>query len=462
MIDILIVHPGKIRHGYITEHLGIASLKSFVQSRGLSADTLDLAVEGLSIRDGMERILSIQPTVLGVSLLNDTKFKGLELIRRLRQDGYSGVIVAGGYFASFAAQDLLRDIPEIDYIVRGEGEVTLVELLKKIIGQSRQPVKEIRGLSFREGGIIIHNPARPLITDLDILPAVDRKYSAMVLQRGSHLRIFASRGCWGRCNFCDIIGMYGQSPGKVWRYRSVKRVVDEIEQLVLNFKTNYFAFNDDQFLLPGNKGLARAEEFASELERRNLQIQFELMCRADTIYPPTMRRLRSVGLQRVFLGLESFDEKQLQRFKKRISVRQNLKAVITLYHLKIDVIASVILADAFTTLGDVVRQFIMLFELKRRYFNSRQCQISVNEKIEIYPGSFIYQEYKKLGLLTRDHYLLGYDYRLRFFTAIRLKLFQFEARLSRIILRPVATLRDVVRAIRWRAGQLIHYLEYQR
>ena len=462
MIDILIVNPGKIRHDYVTEHLGIASLKSFVQSRGFSADTLDMALEGLSIRDGMERILSCQPTVLGFSLLNDTKFKGLELIRRLRQAGYSGVLVAGGYFASFAAAELLRDFPEIDYIVRGEGEITLAELLEKIVRQLPLSDRAIQGLSFRENGRIIHNPARQLIADLDILPIVDRKYSRMVLERGSRLRIATSRGCWGQCNFCDIIGMYGQSPGKVWRCRSVKRVVDEIEQLVINCNTNYFAFNDDQFLLPGKKGLARAEEFASELEQRNLQIQFELMCRADSIYPATMRRLKSVGLQRVFLGLESFDEKQLQRFKKRISVRQNLKAVITLYRLKIDVIASVILADAFTTLREVVKQFMVLFELRRRYFNSNQCQISVNEKIEVYPGSFIYQEYKRLGLLTRDHYLRGYDYRLRFFTAIRLKLFQFEARLSRIILRPVATLRDVVRAIRWRAGQLIHYLEYQR
>ena len=462
MIDILIVNPGKIRHDYVSEHLGIASLKAFVQSWGFSADTLDMAVEGLSVQDGIQRILSIQPEVVGFSLLDDSKFKGLELIRSIRQAGYAGVIVAGGYFASFAAQDLLRDFPEIDFVVRGEGEITLAELLENIIRQSPQLLKEIRGLSFRENGKIIHNPARPLITDLDILPEVDRKYSQMVLERGSRLRISTSRGCWGKCNFCDIIGMYGQSPGKVWRCRSVKRVVDEIEQLVKNFQTNYFAFNDDQFLLPGKNGLARVEAFATELEQRNLQIQFELMCRADTIYPPTMQRLKSVGLQRVFLGLESFDDKQLDRIKKRISVRQNLKAVITLYRLKIDVIASVILADAYTTLSDVVKQFIVLFELRRRYFNSRQCQISVNEKIEVYPGSLIYQEYKKQGLLTRDHYLRGYDYRLRFFTAIRLKLFQLEARLSRIILRPLATLRDAVRAIRWRAGQLIHYLEYQR
>jgi radical SAM superfamily enzyme YgiQ (UPF0313 family) len=256
--------------------------------------------------------------------------------------------------------------------------------------------------------------------------------------------------------------MYGQSPGKVWRCRSVKSLVDEIECLVKNFQTTYFAFNDDQFLLPGKSGLARAEAFASELERRNLRIQFELMCRADTIYPPTMQRLKSVGLQRVFLGLESFDEKQLQRFKKRISVRQNLKAVIILYRLKIDVIASVILADAYTTLSDVVKQFIVLFELRRRYFHSRQCQISVNEKIEVFPGSSIYVDYKRQGILKKDHYLQGYDYRLRFGTSFRLKLFNLEARLSRIILRPLVTLRDAVRAIRWRAGQLIHYLEYQR
>ena len=175
-----------------------------------------------------------------------------------------------------------------------------------------------------------------------------------------------------------------------------------------------------------------------------------------------MKVLQEVGLRKVFLGLESFDEKQLQRFKKRISVRQNLKALITLYQLKIDVVASVILADAFTTIWDMIKQFIFLFELRRRYFNSPQCQISVNQKIEIYRGSAIYQEYKKFGILTSDHYLQGYNYKLKFWTRFRLKLFDLEAKIGRIILHPGETIRQKAAARRWSLVQMKNNYLFQR
>ena len=107
------------------------------------------------------------------------------------------------------------------------------------------------------------------------------------------------------------------------------------------------------------------------------------MCRADTVSPPVMLRLKSVGLKRVFLGLESFDQEQLQRYNKGITVRQNLRALRILFRLKIDVIASVILADAHTTVYDLLKQFAVLFRLTRRYFNSRHCRLSINKKLEI-------------------------------------------------------------------------------
>ncbi len=461
-MDLLLINPGKVRHDYVSEHLGIASLKAYTQQQGFEVDAIDMAIESLSVADGIDRIFEINPQVVGFSLLDDSRFKGLGIIQGIRRAGYRGAIVVGGYFASFAAEELLRDFREIDFVVRGEGELTLAELLEKIIRQSPLAFHEIQGLSFRGKNQIVHNTARPLITDLDLLPPVDRKYAHVVLERGFHLRIAASRGCWGQCTFCDIIGMYRQSPGKIWRSRSIKNVVDEIEQLVQRFQTEYFAFNDDQFLLPGKKGEERAETLAAELEKRNLKIQFELMSRADTVSSTTMKRLKSAGLQRVFLGLESFNPQQLQRFQKRISTRQNLKAVITLYRLEIDVIASVILADAFTSLRDVIDQFFILVQLRRRYFNSRRCQISINQKIEIYRGSLIYQQYKQQGLLSRDHYMDGYDYHLKLGTYLRLKLFDLEASLSRFIRKPLISLRNLLRAMRWWTGQLARYLEYER
>ena len=461
-MDILLINPGKIRHDYITEHIGIASLKAYVKSRGFEVDSLDMAIECLSVPDGIQQVLVRCPKAVGISLLDNSKSKGLAMIQGLRRAGYKGSIIIGGYFATFAAAEILRDYPEIDFVVRGEGELTLAELLSKVIRGNDHSLRNVLGLSYREGGLIQENPDRPLIQDLDILPPIDRKYAESVLNRGSALRVFGTRGCWGQCTFCDIIGMYGSSPGKAWRSRSVKNLVDELENLVETFGTRYFVFNDDQFLLRGKKGEERAQQFVDEINLRGLDIEFELMCRADTVQRRSMKKLQTVGLRKVFLGLESFDDKQLQRIKKRISVRQNLKALITLYQLKIDVVASVILADAFTTIWDMVKQFIFLFELRRRYFNSPKCQISVNQKIEIYRGSAIYREYRKLGLLTVDHYLEGYEYKLKFWTSFRLKLFDLETKLGRVILHPVESFKQWTAALYWLFVQAKNNYIFQR
>jgi radical SAM superfamily enzyme YgiQ (UPF0313 family) len=454
ILDILLINPGNIRHDYVTEHHGIAGLVAYIKFLGFRADSLDMSIEKLSINDALPEILDQQPRMIGISLLEDSKHKGLALIKSLRRSGYSGNIVVGGYFPTFSSWELLRDFPEIDFVVRGEGELTLGELMQLLLRGQSKPLSSVLGLSYRENGEIFENPARPLIQDLDILPPADRKYSNQILKMGSRLRVSGTRGCWGNCNFCDIVALYSSSPGKSWRNRSIKTLVDELQDLKEKYHTNYFVFNDDQFLLRGKKADDRIDEFVNELKRRRLNIKFEMMCRADTIRRQGMKKLKSVGLQSVFLGLESFDEQQLERFRKRISVRQNLKSLITLYQLKIDVVASVILADAYTTIWDIVKQFMILFELKRRYFNSPNCQISINQRIEVYRGSAIYSEYRRKGLLTSDHYMGKYTYRLKFWTGFRLKMFDLETWFSRVILRPIPTVKFLVTASLWSMRQL--------
>jgi radical SAM superfamily enzyme YgiQ (UPF0313 family) len=448
-LDILIINPGKIRHDYVSEHLGVASLVAYTRSLGFRSDSLDMSIEKLTVEDAIPLIMNRQPRMIGVSLLEDSKYKGIALVKSLRNAGYGGWIITGGYFPTFSSQKLLRDFPEIDYVVRGEGELTLGELMHHLFSNPSRPVSGILGLSFRKNGKIIENPARPLIKDLDILPVPDRKYARVILKKGSRLRVSGTRGCWGNCSFCDIVALYGSSSGKNWRSRSVKNLVNEIQTLKERYQTDYFVFNDDQFLLPGKKAEERIAEFVTELNNRGLSIKFELMCRADTITREGMQKLKSVGLQVVFLGLESFDERQLKRFRKRISVRQNLKALITLYQLKIDVVASVILADAYTTIGDIVKQFLILFELKRRYFNSPSCQISINQCIEVYPGSAVYSEYQQQGLLTADDYMGKYKYRLKFWTRFRLKLFTLESRFFKLVFQPVEVIKNGLIAIKW-------------
>jgi anaerobic magnesium-protoporphyrin IX monomethyl ester cyclase len=449
LVDLLLVNPGDFQFGSRTEHLGIACLKSYIASKNFSVDIIDLCLEPKIESRFIKEIININPAVIGFSLLNATRKKGLRLIKALRKNNYSGKIVVGGYFATFSSKELLRDFPEIDYVIRGEGELTLEELLKFELNK-KGSLEETKGLSFRKNLQIIENPSRPLIEDLDILPQADRKYADTVLKYKSPLRIFGTRGCWGQCTFCDIVGLYGISKGKTWRRRSVVKLVDEIEYLQKKYNTNHFSFNDDQFLVKGKRNLEYVEEFANELEKRDINIKFELMCRADTVSKKVMLRLKSVGLRRVFLGLESFDEKQLKRFKKNITVRQNLKAVIRLYKLQIDVIASVILADAYTTLWDLLNQFVILFALKQKYFNSNRCKISVNHKMDVYRGSSIYHEYKSKKLLTRDHYLKGIDYNLKIWTSIRLRILKFEELLSNHLFNPRVQLREILQYIKYK------------
>jgi hypothetical protein len=111
------------------------------------------------------------------------------------------------------------------------------------------------------------------------------------------------------------------------------------------------------------------------------------------------------------------------------------------------VIASVILADAYTSIYDLLRQFAVLFRLTRRYFNSRHCQISINKKLEIYRGSAVYKIYKQAGLLSRDDYLHGYDFKLKPLTALRLQLLKMEESIARFLIGSRETLS------RMRAGR---------
>ena len=431
-MDLLLIHPG-VKSDVISEHLGLASLKAFLTQYGFKVDILDMALENLDIPAVIQKMQQMQPGAIGISILDQTKEQGLSLIQQIKQAGFSRPLIAGGYFPTFHADELLKNVPDIDFIVRGEGEYTLLDLMHSLSGRGNRPLTGISGISYHLNGQLRHNPPRPLIYDLDSLPMVDRKYAGWLIKKTGHLRVYASRGCWGNCSFCDINSFYTSSPGKKWRSRSIAKFADELEYLARTYRCDYFILNDDNFLTRGLHNRQRAENLAAELARRNLSVRFEMMCRVDSIDRQALVYLKRSGLQRVFLGIESFDQNQLDRFGKGTTVRQNLKALITLKRLKIDCIVSVILADAYTRLRDLIKQYFVLFMVQKKYFTSKNCKISINERLELYRGSLSYRQYKQAGLLTSDHWYDGYDFRLKKMTAGRLKLARLENKIYRKI-----------------------------
>jgi len=117
-MDLLLVNPGNFRGQGASEHLGILSLKSYTCAQGYNADVLDMGIEGLSINAASEIILQKDPSVLGITMLDDTKSSGFLLIQTVRRSGYGGKIILGGYFPTFSASEILSDFPQVDFIVR--------------------------------------------------------------------------------------------------------------------------------------------------------------------------------------------------------------------------------------------------------------------------------------------------------------------------------------------------------
>ncbi len=154
--------------------------------------------------------------MIGISSITSTAPRAFHLAKRFQSMGIP--VVMGGPHPTFLPEESLQ---YADYVVRGEGEETLIELLERL--GSGIPLDDIRGLSFRKGNAFVHNPDRPLVQDLDAAPIPDFTVVHNWGKR-TYLPIATSRGCPFDCKFCSVIPMFGRA----YRFKSLDRVMEEI------------------------------------------------------------------------------------------------------------------------------------------------------------------------------------------------------------------------------------------
>ena len=171
--------------------------------------------------------------IIGLSSITSTAPRAFQLAKRFRSMGIP--VVMGGPHSTFLPEESLR---YADYVVRGEGEETIVELIEHL--ESERSLDDIKGLSYTEGDAFIHNPDRPLIQDLDSGPIPDLNV-VHNWQKRTVIPIATSRGCPFGCKFCSVIQMFGRK----YRFKSIDRVIEEIRE-VASRKAHIF-FIDDNF-----------------------------------------------------------------------------------------------------------------------------------------------------------------------------------------------------------------------
>ena len=292
----------------------------------------DYAVLVIDIEQDPEEILRIaselNPILMGFSLIFQFFIdRYAALLYLLRQNGIDCHFTMGGHFPSLSYEQTLELVPELDSVVRFEGESTLVELVDAVTAGNDW--REIHGIAFRnEHGVTVTKP-RAVLEDLDQLPYPDRDFEPEAVIGRSIMPILASRGCARTCSFCSIHTFYRAAPGRIVRTRKPAEVVREMSLLHEERGTTIFLFQDDDFPLFGQVWRRWANEFVDELERSGLskKVIWKMNCRADAVDRELFIRMRDAGLYLVYMGLESGSEQGLETLHKQITVEQNLRAV---------------------------------------------------------------------------------------------------------------------------------------
>ena len=338
-----------------------------------------------------------RPDLVGITVnYMSAHINALKLAGVAKQFGADTVV--GGYQATALADEFAAH-PHVDYVVRGEGEQTALELVRGVV-----PTEEILGLSYTKDGEVVHNEGRPLIEDLDDLPFPERHLRKVPyqlpfadLEGGPFVgydMIITSRGCWGRCKFCTEPMM---SHGKQ-RYRRPDKVIEEIEEVVRLHKGK----RKLRLLIadPNFGGRPRvAEEICDQLiayqERCPIELRIFLSVRPSTVanHPTLVRKMARAGVDFVFVGMESPRKQDLKAIAKGGETQEKQeRAVKHLHENGIPIMSCFLLGLPDQTEQDVWDMFdyARRLGLKGAYF-SVMCPI---------PGSVLYKEALEGGRLV--------------------------------------------------------------
>lgn len=312
----------------------------------------------------LEVIRSERPDVVGFSLIFQYMVPAFaQLIRALRAAGVQAHFTIGGHYASFEPAELLKWIPELDSVVRFEGEETLAELVAKLDDPAAW--RQTAGIAWLDQGRAVLNPPRTGAVRIDDYPEPDRRdidYRGQALPTAS---VLASRGCPWQCSFCSIITFYEANGTKGRRRRDPVRVVDEVEHLVRDRGAKLILFQDDDFLAGGLAARTWAQTVAAEFVRRGLhrEMRFKIACRSDEVRAAVLAPLVEAGLCHVYLGVESGDESNLASLNKLLKPDVHIRAGEILRELALSFDFGFMLLEPWSTLAtarnnlDFMRRF---------------------------------------------------------------------------------------------------------
>ncbi len=296
--------------------LGLAYLGAVAEREGHQVTIIDCQAERLCHENFRKRIAQVPSDVVGVTSTTLLYNSAKHILEIAKETHPHAVTMIGGSHVSFWDENALNECPAIDIIVRREGEVTFVELLKAI--DLKKNYESIVGITFRgKDGKIIRNADRPFFEDLDSLPFPAFHLLPLDAFHRMGKTIFpltTSRGCVQWCDFCSTVRMFGRR----YSTRSAKNVVDEMEMLHNKYGESQFTFYDDAFTINRKHTL----DMCADIKARKLNVEWDCETRVDAVDKELLEKMRDAGCITIWFGVESGSEKILNAMHKSINREQ--------------------------------------------------------------------------------------------------------------------------------------------
>lgn len=322
-----------IQHNsYVPFPFFLAYTVSYLVSKGMDAYLIDAVAERYSVKEFTGILVGHSPDVIIAETSTASFDYDIKMLYDIKRKTGSVIVLFGPHVSALPEEALKKDV--IDYVIRGEPELTSYELLCAI--GSGSDIGKVRGVVYRdESGKVVTNEARPLIADIDSLPYPTRDESSMQKYSvpgfpSQVVFIYGSRGCPYKCNYCLWPQVMFQ-PGS-YRPRSAEKIVEEMAWVLTRFPgTGSFFFDDDTF----NIGRDRMLKFAQELNSRNIRIPWGVNARADNLDGELLLKLKKAGLFNLRIGIESGDREVLKMCGKGIDLDEAAKNLRIAHKLNI-------------------------------------------------------------------------------------------------------------------------------
>lgn len=347
-----------------------------------------------------KEITKFKPDFVGITVMSMTRASTYKAIKLIKSMDESIKIILGGIHSSLMHKQLLENFP-IEAVCIGDGEETVIELLDAFL--KKKPIKNIRGIAYKQGNKVIVNEPRKPNMDLDSLPFPS--YEVFMNRRVKRVKVLSSRGCPNRCSFCCM-----NVPNRhIWRPRDYRKVVDEIEYITKKFPwVESIQFLDDTMFLDNQRMI----NICKEIVRRGIKLKFDGQGRIKPVSREMFYWMEKAGFTALYFGIETGCTKLLESIHKNITKEDCIKTFTMLKEFKKMQVEKCLIVGLPGETEETVKETIG-FVKKLQKIKKSETNFYASP-LWVFPGTEVYHLAVSKGAISDDYWLT--DKPVPFFT----------------------------------------------